>query len=125
MHYKVPESVLVVIHTPALALKKKLGLTDLATMSWVYPTLSDAIRQAALHDGHPRTGHVPVGKPIAILGDEDAGAASLPAGPEHGDDRGPDALDGGDALALGLGDALVEVLGRKKANHRGKETQRR
>jgi pyruvate/2-oxoglutarate dehydrogenase complex dihydrolipoamide dehydrogenase (E3) component len=35
------------IHTPALAMKEGLKVSALASMSWVYPTLSEVVRKAA------------------------------------------------------------------------------
>jgi pyruvate/2-oxoglutarate dehydrogenase complex dihydrolipoamide dehydrogenase (E3) component len=35
------------IHTPALAIRRRLSIGALASMSWVYPTLSEVTRKAA------------------------------------------------------------------------------
>ena len=67
---------------------------------------------------------VEVGQGVAVLGDEDAGAAALAARREDGDDRRLDLLDDGDALLLRFQHALVHVVGAEDGRQTGAaETQ--
>src|SRR5665213_2258773 len=65
-------------------------------------------------------GYVEIGEGIAIVGDEDAGAAALTAGCEYGDDRLLDLLNESDALGLGVLQTLVEVVALRRCQESDK-----
>jgi hypothetical protein len=73
--------------------------------------VEDAVGQAALHDRPGALDDVEVRQGVAVVADQDAGAAALAAGREDGHDRRLGLLDRGDALALRLPHAGVEVGG--------------
>ena len=81
-----------------------------------YGVIHFAGAQSAMEVRADGGGDVEIGEGVAVVGDEDAGAAALTAGRQHRDDRLLDLLDEGDALGLGVLQALVEVvaLGRSQ-----------